>query len=519
MSEQANAPEIDLSTGVKLAEFNDRDTIAGKVAGEPVLLSRFDGKFFAVSGRCTHYGALLKNGLLEGEDARCPWHHSCFSLRTGEVLRNPAFDPLDRYEVAKEGDTVFVRGKKTTPVSQQLSARADLNALIVGGGAAGLACASELRRLGQQGSIKILSADTDPPYDRPNLSKDFLAGTAPGEWMPLRSASWYRDHDVDLRVNTRVHQIDLEGESVITDKSERLSFDKLLLATGCEPRKLSEPGFDAENVFVLRSFADARSIAAKAKDSARAAIIGSSFIAMEAAAALRARQVEVHVISPEKVPFARIFGEEIGAFLRALHESKGVRFHLGTVPSNFDGKRLLLADQSSLETDFVLLGIGVSPRSEIASAAGLAVDINNGICVNEYLETEASGVFAAGDVAAYPDPLTGERIRIEHWVLAERQGQTVAANMLGLHQRFQTVPFFWTMQEGTALRSVGNSKGWDEVRIDGEIRTGKFTARYFIDQVHVASVTAGRDRGNLEEEKLLERAIADAKPVPASAGG
>ena len=507
MAQEQNPSGQDLSAGLKLADFPETGTVAGHIEGDPVLLSRFDGQFFAVSGKCTHYGAPLASGLLDGEDARCPWHHSCFSLRTGEAVRTPALDPLGRYETVVDGDMVFVRGKVAPSPSQSNSNGGNLKIVIVGGGGAGMSCANELRRLGHSGSIVIVSADHDPPYDRPNLSKNYLAGSAPDEWMPLRGPNWYKDQNVELKLDTDVQQIDASGHSVRSAAGDHIPFDRLLLATGCEPRRLDEHGFDRENVFSLRSFADARAISRWAMPGARAAIIGSGFIGMEAAAALGTRGVEVDIVSPDREPFVRVFGPQIGGFLRQLHADHGVRFHLGTVPASYDGQTLSLADQTSFKADFVLLGVGVRPRTQLAEAAGLAVD--NGVCVDAFLETSAPGIFAAGDIAAYPDPLTGERVRIEHWVLAERQGQAVAANMLGLRQRFDGIPFFWTIQQGVAVRSVGNSKDWDEVRIDGQVGRGGFMARYFANDVHVASVSVGRDRENLEEEKRFERRVAE----------
>ena len=507
MAQQPNPSGPDLSAGVKLADFPDTGTIAGHVGEDPVLLSRFDGQFFAVSGKCTHYGAPLASGLLDGEDARCPWHHSCFSLRTGEPLRTPALAPLARYEAVVDGDMVFVRGKAAQSPSRRSLSGENLRVVIVGGGGAGLACANELRRLGHSGSIVILSADRDPPYDRPNLSKNYLAGSAPDAWMPLRGPDWYRDLEVELRLDTEVEKIDVSGRSVRSTAGDHVPFDRLLLATGCEPRRLDERGFDRENVLTLRSFADARAISRWAMPGARAAIIGSGFIAMEAAAALGTRGVDAEIVSPDHEPFVRVFGPEVGGFLRRLHADHGIRFHLGTVPASYDGQTVSLADQTSFKTDFVLLGVGVRPRTQLAEAAGL--DVDNGVCVDAFLETSAPSIFAAGDIAAYPDPLTGERVRIEHWVVAERQGQAVAANMLGRRQRFDGIPFFWTMQQGVAVRSVGNSKGWDEVRIDGHVGKDGFMARYFAKDVHLASVSVGCDFESLEEEKRFEQRVAE----------
>jgi apoptosis-inducing factor 3 len=469
-----------------------------------VLLSRLDGEWFAVSGGCTHYGAPLSEGLFDGGGIHCPWHHACFDLKTGAALRAPALDPLDRWRVEVEGGTVFVRDKLEAPATTAMTSDVE-RVVIVGGGAAGVGCANELRRLGFAGAIILLSADGDPPVDRPNLSKDYLAGAAPEEWMPLRPEEWYADNKIDLRLKTEVTEIDLASRRVLTADGEAFSFDRLLLATGSEPNRLDLPGFDHANALTLRSFADARAIVAKARAGAKAVIIGSSFIGMEAAAALRKQEVEVHVIARDAVPFARVFGQEVGRFLRARHEQEGVHFHADSAAASFDGTAISLDNGERIDADFVLVGIGVKPRTELAAAAGIAVD--KGVLVDPFLATSAPGIFAAGDIAAYADPATGARTRIEHWATAERQGQAAAANMLGLSQPYDAVPFFWTEQFGLQLRYVGHAAAWDEVRIDGDVASGEFVARYYQGGAHRASAGLGRDLDMLEDERRLEASI------------
>ncbi len=505
---QATGP--DFSEGIALDEVPAEGTIAGRVAERPVLLSRFDGQLFAVGGACTHYGALLAEGLIDGDSVRCPWHHACFGLRTGAALRTPALDDLDRWQVDVEDGKAFVRHKIKRRQSSAHPMPSEVERIvIVGGGAAGVACANELRRIGFGGAITMLSADADPPVDRPNLSKDYLAGVAPEEWMPLRPAEWYADNRIDLRLAIEVVRIDAEAGQVVTAAGETFAFDRLLLATGSEPNRLPTPGFDHERVFTLRSFADARAIAARAREGTRAVIVGSSFIGMEAAAALRKRGVEVHVLAREAVPFAPVFGEQVGRFLQVRHEAEGVRFHLEAVATGFDGKAVTLADGERIDADFVLIGIGVKPRTDLAASAGIAVD--KGVLVDAFLETNLRHVFAAGDIAAYPDPVTGAPTRIEHWVTAERQGQTAAANMIGLKRRYQAVPFFWTEQHGLQLRYVGHATQWDEIRIDGDVEAGEFVARYYQGGVHRASAGLGRDVEILEDERRLEGMVREAR--------
>jgi NADPH-dependent 2,4-dienoyl-CoA reductase/sulfur reductase-like enzyme len=197
-----------------------------------------------------------------------------------------------------------------------------------------------------------------------------------------------------------------------------------------------------------------------------------------------------------------VFGTQIGKQLQVLHERNGVRFHLSSVVTGFDGAAVRLADGKTVEGDFVLVGIGVRPRTAVAEGAGAAVE--NGVVVDAFLETTVPGIYAAGDIAAYPEPISGERARIEHWVVAERQGQTAAANMLGARKPFDSAPFFWTEQFGTAIRYVGRGSGWDAVTVEGDVEGGSLVARYFVEGTHCATATIGRDRENLEDELSLE---------------
>ena len=496
----------DFAAGIDRAQVPAGGMLAGHVGDEAVLLSRLDGKFYAVSATCTHYGGPLGEGLATGGAVRCPWHHACFDLRTGEALHAPAFAPLDRWRVEEQGDRLIVREKLAgeAPVAS-IAAPSDIASIvIVGGGAAGFACALELRKRGYGGRLTMLSADADAPYDRPNLSKDYLAGTAPEEWIPLRDDAFYREQRIDLRLSTPVTRLDTAARTV-TAGGESIAYDRLLLATGADPVALPIPGFDAPNVHLLRSLADARALIVPARDGARAMVIGSAFIGLEAAASLRKRGVEVEIVSESIVPFGRVFGRAAGQFLQHLHESNGVRFHLACKPAAFDGRTLTLDNGSQIETDFIVAGVGVRPRTALA-ASGIAVA--DGIVVDRHLATAASGVFAAGDVAAYPDPIDGRPVRIEHWVTAERQGQVAARNMLGAATPFTAIPFFWTEQYDVSLRYVGHSRHWDDIRIDGDIAAGDFIARYYRQGEIRASLACGRDRESLEDELALERLAA-----------
>jgi NADPH-dependent 2,4-dienoyl-CoA reductase/sulfur reductase-like enzyme len=388
-------------------------------------------------------------------------------LRTGEALRAPALDPIQCWKVEQVGEKVFVREKIAQQSSKPVSASHPSSVVIVGGGAAGLAAADMLRREGYQGPLTMISADSAPPCDRPNLSKDFLAGTAPPEWIPLRPPEWYAEQKIDLLLNTRVTELNTAKKWVTADNGKTYEYGALLLATGADPVKLPVEGATPSQLLYLRSFADSQSIVARVASAKQVVVVGASFIGLEVAASLRARGVAVHVVAPGRLPMEKILGPELGSFVRNLHESHGVTFHLERTVRRVDGSRVTLSDGSTIEADFLVLGVGVKPSIALAEAAGLAMD--RGIAVNEYLETSANGVFAAGDIARWPDPRSGQGIRVEHWVVAERQGQTAAKNMLGQNRRFDFVPFFWSQHYDIPINYVGHVEKWDSIAVDGDV--------------------------------------------------
>ncbi|HVZ35550.1 MAG TPA: FAD-dependent oxidoreductase, partial [Polyangiaceae bacterium] len=432
----------DLSQGVPARELREGSMLLGHFAGEAVCLARRGGQVFAVSAKCTHYGGPLAEGLFEGETLRCPLHHARFCLRTGQVLAGPALDSIACFEVERRGEQLVVLGKKPPEPRAPANPAGPGPIVIVGGGAAGQVAAETLRREGYAGKLTLLSADTSPPCDRPNLSKDYLAGNAPEEWIPLRPREFYAELGIDLVLGARAARIDLAEQRILTEAAVAYPYAALLLATGADPVRLGIPGAELPHVHYLRSLADSRAIIAKLGGARRAVVIGASFIGLEVAASLRARGLEVEVVAPDRLPLERVLGPEIGAFLQRLHEGQGVRFHLGRKPQSIDTASVLLDDGAALQADLVVVGIGVRPSVNLAQAAGL--DVDRGILVNEFLQTSAPNIFAAGDAARWPDRRTGRRIRVEHWVVAERHGQLAARNLLGRRERCNLVPFFWS---------------------------------------------------------------------------
>jgi NADPH-dependent 2,4-dienoyl-CoA reductase/sulfur reductase-like enzyme len=409
------------------------------------------------------------------------------------------------WKVEHQGDRIFVR-QKLEQAKPRVKGAVDApgRIVIVGGGAAGFAAAEMLRRQEYRGSIVMLSNDTAPPVDRPNLSKDYLAGSAPEDWLPLRPEVFYPEASIDLRLKTEVTSIDTKARNVVLADGKTVSYDRLLLATGAEPLRLPIPGADQPHVHVLRSLADCRAIIASADGARRAIVIGASFIGLEAAASLRARDIEVHVVGLEQRPMERVLGPAMGDFVRALHEEHGVIFHLGDTVTAIDANRATLKSGGVIEADVVVVGVGVRPRLALAERCGLAID--RGVTVNAYLETSVPGIYAAGDIARWPDPHSGENIRVEHWVVAERQGQTAARNMLGQREVFDAVPFFWSQHYEVPINYVGHAEKWDEIAIDGDIAAKDCLLQYKSGGRVLAVASIYRDLASLEAELAMERA-------------
>jgi NADPH-dependent 2,4-dienoyl-CoA reductase/sulfur reductase-like enzyme/nitrite reductase/ring-hydroxylating ferredoxin subunit len=499
----------DLAEGVALADLADGGKLVGHAGGKPILLVRSGNKVFAVGAQCTHYNGPLGDGLVVGNTVRCPWHHACFDLRTGEALRAPALSPVACWRVEQQDGKIFVREKlkqqKPEPRGKSPASAPD-RIVIVGGGAAGFAAAEMLRRDHFQGSIVMLSDDDVPPVDRPNLSKDYLAGNAEEDWLPLRPESFYAENGIDLRLRTKVTGIDVPGRKVQLADGSTVAYDRLLLATGAEPVRLTIPGADQPHVHTLRSLGDCKAIIDNAKTARIAVVMGASFIGLEVAASLRARGLEVHVVAPDRRPMERVLGPQMGDFIRALHEEHGVVFHLEDMATAIDGKQVKLKSGGTLEADLVVAGIGVRPRIALAQDAGLAVD--RGVTVNAYLQTSEPSIFAAGDIARWPDPHLGEMIRVEHWVVADRQGQTAALNMLGYRETFDAVPFFWSQHYDIPINYVGHAEQWDDLAIDGDIAGKDCTLRFKRDGRVLAVVTIFRDVESLQAELAMEQAPA-----------
>lgn len=496
----------DFAAGVALERIEEGAMLLGYAHGIALLLSRHDGKLFAVGAECTHKGAPLAKGLVVGDTVRCPWHHAAFSLRTGEPLRAPAVGGVGCWQVQERDGKAYVTGKRIEmPKPRSARAPAPESVVIVGGGAAGHAAAETLRREGYEGPVILMSSDAQLPYDRPSLSKGFLDGSSSADKLALRPADFYREHRIELRLDTQVTAVDPVARLLQLADGSRVGYGALLLATGSEPVRLEIPGMQLPHVHVLRTQADAQALDCAAQNAKKVVIIGSSFIGLEVAASLRSRKLDVHVVGRDTELMRKVLGPQLGAHLQQLHEKHGVVFHLGSEPVSIDDKGVKLKGGDVLEADLVVVGVGVKPNLELADSAGLSMD--RGVTVDACLQTSVPGIYAAGDIARWPDPASGQRIRVEHWVVAGRQGETAARNLLGRQERFEAVPFFWTNQYDFGLHYVGHAEKWDDARIDGDLGQGDCSVTYLLGGQTLAVATVKRNMESLKAAVELEHAM------------
>lgn len=491
----------DLTVGVSLNDIPENQPFVGQARGEPILLVRQGNEVSALGAACTHYGAPLADGLVVGSTLRCPWHHACFSLRNGHAIGAPALDPIACYKVQIENGRVTVGEKLTIPPAPEPSHKPS-SVVLLGAGAASAAAAEALRRYGYQGPITMIGNEPPSPIDRTNLSKDYLAGNAPEEWVPIRSVDYWKEKDITLEVEDPAVSFDVSKKSVTLQSGRTLSYGALLLATGAEAIRLPIEGASLPHVFTLRSLSDSRAIIAASQKAKRAVILGASFIGLETAASLRNRNIEVDIVAPGKVPLARILGEELGQFIQKLHEAHGVRFHLGVTPQKISSQEVTLSDGRVLPAELVVMGVGVRPRTELAQRAGLRVE--DGVVVDGSLRTSDPDVYAAGDIARYPEARLGQSVRIEHWVAAQRQGQAAARAMLGEKTPFRDVPFFWSMHYDLGISYLGHAPVWDTIEVKGDLSKRDAAVFYRKAGKVLAVATLGRDLQSLAIEAALE---------------
>jgi NADPH-dependent 2,4-dienoyl-CoA reductase/sulfur reductase-like enzyme/nitrite reductase/ring-hydroxylating ferredoxin subunit len=500
MPARAKTQGPNLALGIHEDLLRDGEVLVGHMGDESVLLTRQGEEIFAVGSVCSHYGGPLQEGVIADGEIHCPWHHSVFSLHTGEALKAPALCPVSCWATEVRRNMIYVTDKLPYATRRRKGTETE-QIVIVGSGAAGVSAAVTLRRQGFLGSVNVITEDKFLPYDRPNLSKDYLAGKTTEDWIPLWSQEFYDEHRIHFELNTRVQKIDAKTKHLELSNGTTLRYSKCLIATGGLPLKHDIPGIEKDHVHMLRSLQDCRHIIARTAFTSRVAVIGAGFIGLEAAASLRARNMDVLVIAPEELPLMRVMGVHVGSFIKKLHAGHGVEFHLGHTVKEIRNHSIVLDDKTILSCDFVLVGTGILPDTELAEQAGCEID--DGVLVDEFLETSVPDVFAAGDIARWPDVHCAKRIRVEHWEVAERQGQVAALNMLGDKIPFQDVPFFWTTHYDVNLGYIGFSDNFDRMDVMGDMDKRDFAVAYYEDLQIAALLTVGRDKESLLVEEAM----------------
>jgi NADPH-dependent 2,4-dienoyl-CoA reductase/sulfur reductase-like enzyme/nitrite reductase/ring-hydroxylating ferredoxin subunit len=496
---------------IKVAMINDLKEGEMKAISvgdeEKILLTKINGNYSALGASCTHYGAPLAEGVLCNGVIMCPWHHACFDAKTGNLLDPPARDSLPKYETKISGDDVIVLlpeelGFSKTPEMVKLDSSDKRNYIILGGGASGNSAAQALRESGYTGKITIITQETRVPYDRPNLSKDYLSGHAQPEWMPLRGEDFYKENDIDIIFAKKIKEANVNTKEITFTDNDRIKYDKILFATGGVPRALNVPGAGKKHIFYLRSFEDCDKIIEACKGSSKVVVIGASFIGMEVAHSLHERKLDVTVVAPEDIPFKNILGNEIGNFIKKLHKDQGIRFKLGSQVLKFEGDEkvtsVVLTTGEEIECDLIVIGIGVRPATDFIK--GINLEKDGSIKVNEYMQVDGD-TFAAGDITSFP--YNGNYIRIEHWRLAEQQGRIAGFNMAGKKIEFNKQPFFWTAQAGLNVRYVGNAKDWDNTITWGYINSKEFITFLIKNNNVIAAVGNNKDTELAAIEQLM----------------
>ena len=511
MSEPSKPTGPDLAQGIPLDDLADGGMIGGHVGEEAVLLARRGDEFFAIGSTCSHYGGPLADGLVVGDTVRCPWHHACFSLRTGEAVAAPAFNPVSCWRVQKRDGKACVRREDRADRAAQRGQGAQRQRECRARGDRGRRRRgirdgrdAAARRVCRQRHAAV-SADDAAPYDRPNCSKDYLAGNAPEDWIPLKPRRILPRACDRPRARHRGDRHRREGATRWRSRAgDNVAFDKLLLATGAEPIRLDIPGANEPHVHMLRSLADARAIIANAEHARRAVVVGASFIGLEVAASLRARELEVHVVAPERRPMERVLGREFGDFIRELHEEHGVVFHLDETVTAIDGKNVRLKGGTTLPADLVVVGIGVRPRVRLAEQAGLTID--RGVVVNAYLETSAPGIYAAGDIARWPDPHSGENAPGRALGRCRAPGPDRRAQ----HARAARALSPTCRSSGASTTTCRSTmsvmpRSGTQLEIEGDIKARDCLVRYRRDGKLLAVASIYRDVDSLKEEWAMER--------------
>ncbi|PPK84284.1 NAD/ferredoxin-dependent reductase-like protein [Neolewinella xylanilytica] len=488
---------------LSLSQLPDGHLHKVKVGNYDVLLANVQGEVFAVENKCSHYHLPLDKGALCEHRLRCPFHHACFDIRTGEQLEAPGMDGLPRFEVRIEDGQIQVseepvvrNGPESIPSRSGAKATepGHYTYVVVGGGTAAAYAVEAIRSADREGSILMLGEEELPPYDRTKVSKNFMQGDDSVYSLPLRDADFYTKIGVTFRAGARVQKLHLQRKEITLANDERITYDRVLMATGGKPRQLDVPGADLKGVHTIREAKDALETCKKAGKETRVVIIGGSFIGLETAMSLGKRGATITVVTPDRILFEKVFGQQVGAFVKQLHEKEGVAFQLERRVQEVKGRDghavgVVLDNGEELPADLVVVGIGVAPATDYVE--GVAFRDDHSLTVDGHLAVHGDGAWAAGDIATYPD--REGMVRIEHWKVAGQQGRIAGRNMAGSSEAYTMVPYFWTNQQGTNLRYVGHGTDYDNIVFDGTPGKGPFLAFYVKDRHVQACLGVQRD--------------------------
>ena len=480
-----------------------------------ILITRDGDEFNAFDGKCTHAGADLGEGLRCGNRVICPWHHGTFDSTDGSLIEPVAMKGLTRYSVTRQGDNLIVDTTSNINERADNDQLADTHTIIVGGGGAGFMTANQLRHTGYGGKITLISADNKAPYNRPLLSKAFLAGQMDESKLILGGSNWADRNNIDLRLNQRVSEVLPNENAIIIENNngdnEKQSADFLVVATGAEPKIPPFKGADLAGVFTLRSMSDAKAIKEASQDK-QVVIVGTGFIGMEAAAALSqaGEAASITVVGRSARVMSNIVSEAVSNALVKLHEENGVRFVFGAGVESIDGdgshvSSITLSDGSTLAADVVILGTGVAPRTDLLEQ----VNDPDGVQVDNELQLR-DGVYALGDIAKATNQMG--RMRIEHWRVALQHGIVTAGAILNddnVNTLEERIPFFWTAQYGKSLRYSGHAATPDKGILFGTPDDLDYIEYYFDDEGENTRASAasslGRDKELIAFSELLRR--------------
>ena len=477
---------------IQLAQLPEEHATRVEVDGEKILLVRNGETVHAYSADCPHAGGPLEEGALCNGHIICPWHKGTFDAATGEVLEPPALMSLDRYPVEVRDGNVMVTPEKIERPKAAASSDTP-RFVVIGAGAAGAAACAALRANGFTGHLTLIGEESQEPYDRTALSKFVPSGEmAPDDVPSLLPPHWVEQEHVE-RLQGTIVSLDVPKRQIRFDDGRTLTYDAALLASGSKPTLPPLPGRDLKSVYLLRTLHDAIALCSGLQSAQRVVIVGSGFIGLEVASALRERGVQVTVVSSAHVPFERQFGARFGELLQRLHESNGVTFELNEKVAEFAGdtqvREVVLESGARLAVDLVLIGTGVSPATSFIE--GLPLQKDGGVLVNAGMQA-APGLYAAGDIAAFPLYDDQEPVRIEHWRLAQQHAFVAAQNLCGARNRYTGVPYFWTYHYGKTFEYLGYASGWDDIVVDGDVEQHKFLALYVKAGVVVAALACER---------------------------